>query len=383
MLHAPLGWLQLKQEKMRFAVALAGVAFAVVLILMQLGFQSALYKSSVRVHEMLDYEVVILSRESAYIAQPDPFSRRRLYQILSVPGVASVEPFYAQLGLWKNPFDGTTRRIFVMGFDPAARVVVLPEVLEQQERVKRRDAALFDRASRPEYGPVAAHFEDAGPIVAEVNDREVEILGLFELGTSFGIDGSLLTSESTFMRLFSDRDPGLIDLGLVRLAEGADVKRVQAELRSALPADVLVLTRPEYIEREMSYWASATAIGYIFGFGLVVGLLVGAIVVYQILFADVSDHLADYATLKAIGYGGGSLGAIVLQQAAILGLFGFVPGLCVGLWLYSAVGEATRLPMAMTPGRALGVLGLTLGMCAIAGLAALRKVRAADPAELF
>ena len=114
MLHAPLGWLQLKQEKTRFAVALAGVAFAVVLILMQLGFQSALYKSSVRVHEVLDYGIALLSRESAYIAQPDPFSRRRLYQVLAVPGVASVEPFYAQLGLWKNPFDGTTRHIFVI-----------------------------------------------------------------------------------------------------------------------------------------------------------------------------------------------------------------------------------------------------------------------------
>jgi putative ABC transport system permease protein len=107
------------------------------------------------------------------------------------------------------------------------------------------------------------------------------------------------------------------------------------------------------------------------------------VIVYQILFADVSQHLREYATLKAMGYSNRFLSSVVLQEAAILSVLGYLPGLAITFGLYRATAEATRLPLELEGGRALLVLGLTLAMCGGAALIALRKVRSADPAEVF
>jgi putative ABC transport system permease protein len=116
---------------------------------------------------------------------------------------------------------------------------------------------------------------------------------------------------------------------------------------------------------------------------VIIGLTVGGIIVYQILFADVSDHLREYATLKAMGYTNGYLFKVVLQEAVILAVLGFLPGLAASLMLFEMAGEATRLPLQMDASLATLVLGLTVAMCAVSGAIALRKVRSADPAEIF
>jgi putative ABC transport system permease protein len=379
----PLGWLQLKREKLRFAVALLGVAFAVILILMQLGFREAMFGSAVRYHESLRYDVVLVSPESPLIVQPRSFSNRRLYQARGVPGVASVTPVYLGLGQWKNPVTLETRSIFVVGFDPADPVLPLPEVESQRERITASDAILFDDASRPEFGPIPEWVHQQRPVAIELNNRVVNVAGLFRFGTSFGIDGSVLTSDTNFLRLFPNRQRGLIELGLVRVEPGQDPGRVRDAIRAALPDDVLVLTKADYAAKERRYWDVNTPIGYVFAFGVAVGLVVGGIVVYQILFADVNDHLAEYATLKAMGYSNRFLSAVVIQQAVILAVVGYLPGLAICLLLYRISSEATRLPLEMTWPRGLGVLGLTIGMCAASALMALRKVRSADPADVF
>ena len=199
------------------------------------------------------------------------------------------------------------------------------------------------------------------PVAVEVNNRQVQVAGLFALGTSFGIDGSVLTSETNFLRIFPNRQRGLIELGLVRRRGRARI-RCACATRSArrCPHDVLVLTRAEFIAKERAYWDASTPIGYVFAFGVAVGLVVGGIIVYQILFADVSDHLAEYATLKAMGYSNAYLSGVVIQQAVILAVLGFLPGLAICLLLYRISSQATRLPLEMTWPRGLGVLGLTV-----------------------
>jgi putative ABC transport system permease protein len=379
----PLGWLQLKKEKLRFAVALLGVAFAVILILMQLGFREAMFGSAVRYHEHLRYDVALVSPEMAFIVQPRSFSNRRLYQARGVPGVASVSPVYFSLGQWKNPVSHEMRSIFVVGVEPADRSLALPEVEAQLARVTVQDAVLFDDASRPEFGPIAERVRSGRPVAVELNNRQVQVAGLFSFGTSFGIDGSVVTSETNFLRIFPGRQRGLIELGLVRVAPGEDPQRVRDAIRAALPRDVLVLTRAEFIAKERAYWDASTPIGYVFAFGVLVGLVVGGIIVYQILFADVNDHLAEYATLKAMGYSNVYLSGVVIQQAVILAVLGYLPGLAICLLLYRVSSRATLLPLEMTWQRGLGVLALTVAMCAISALVALRKVRSADPADVF
>ncbi len=383
MFKIPLGWLQLKKEKLRFAVALAGVGFAVILILMQLGFRESMFASAVRYHEGLRYDIALISPESAFIVATRPFTDRRLYQSRSVPGVSSVSPVYLGQAVWKNPYTFETRRILVAGIRTVDDPLEIPALTRQLERITRQDVVLFDRASRPEFGPIGEHFDAGEHISAELNNRRVDVGGVFTLGTSFGIDGSVLTSDMNFLRIFPDRERGTIDLGLIRLEPTANPARVVEALKQLLSKDVLVLTKQEFIERERNYWAATTPIGYVFGFGVIVGVVVGGIIVYQILFADVSDHLAEYATLKAMGYSNGYLSGVVLQQAVILAVLGYLPGLAIAIYLYQTAGAATRLPLHMTLERGIGVLVLTITMCSVSALIALRKVRAADPADVF
>ena len=378
----PLAWLQLARDKVRLLVAVIGVTFAVVLMLMQLGFRSALYNSAVRLHSHLDGELFLISPQSAYLVTMKSFSRRRLYQALGEPGVAAVSSVYVQLPLWKNPDTGSTRSIFVVGFDPDESVLDLPDVKRNAEKLKTPDTVLFDSAARPEFGPIADQILGGRTVAAEVNNRRVTVAGLFELGTSFGIDGTLITSDLNFRRIHH-RDEGAIDIGVLKLAPGADVETVRARLASVLPNDVQVLSIRQFMEREIEYWATVTPIGFVFAFGALMGFVVGTIIVYQVLFADVADHLAEYATLKAMGYADGYIARVVLFESVILSLAGFVPGVLITLRLYRITENATHLPMRMTTEMALVVLALTVVMCGISGLIAVRKVRSADPEDIF
>ena len=379
----PVAWLQLGREPLRLLIGVAGVAFAVILVFMQLGFRNAMYESATRYHRSLDYDLVLLSPKTPFIGIPEGFTRRRLYQALGADGVSSVSGVYIQQAFWKNPWARGVRNIVVVGIDPTRRAFLLPAVERQLAEIRLPDVVLFDARSRPEFGPVAEQLARGRTVSAEVNDRRLAVRGRFELGTSFGIDGTLVTSELNFRRIFPDRVAGAIDLGLVQLAPGAELHEVRARLEQALEDDVLVLTRADFIDREVRYWGSTTPIGFVFGFGATMGLIVGAVIVYQILFADVSQHLREYATLKAMGYSNRFLSGVVLQEAAILSVLGYVPGLAITLGLYRVTADATRLPLELDVGRALVVLALTLAMCGGAALMALRKVRSADPAEVF
>jgi putative ABC transport system permease protein len=379
----PLGWRQLSHRPLRMVVAVAGIAFAVLLIMMQLGFRAALFESTLRFHERFRYDIALFSPDSVFIVRPAAFSIRRLYQALGMAEVADVTPVYIFPAIWKNPWTTERRGINAVGVDPEKDVLDTPGFAEGHSLLRQQDVVLFDAAARPEFGPVGAEFRETGPFVTEVNDREVEVAGLVEIGPSFGIDGTVITSVDNWLRLFPDRPRNEIQLGLVSLKEGADPEAVRDALRDYLPGDVLVMTKQDFVARERAYWNGATPIGYIFAFGAIMGFVVGAIVVYQILFADVSEHINEYGTLRALGYSNGFVSGIVMQQAAILAVFGYLPGAVAAHFLYGAAAAATRLPLHLTVERGLTVLLLTVLMCLLSGFLALRKVRKLDPAEVF
>jgi putative ABC transport system permease protein len=380
---ARLAWLQLRRQKVRLVVAIAGVAFAVILISMQYGFRDALYRSAVGIHRRLRADLVMIHPHYNIVAFPTAIPRRRLYQALAFDGVESVTPLYTQLGRWKNPETGKTRDVFVIGVDPATVVLDMPDVDAQRDLIRYPDVVLYDALSRPEFGPVAATVRGGEELATEVSGHQVVVKGLFDLGTSFGIDATIVTSDGNFQRIFPQRSPGAISAGLVRLRPDADARAVRDAIAAALPRDVDVLTKDEYVEREVRYWSTATPIGYVFQFGVVMGLVVGGIIVYQILFADISDHLGEYATMKAMGYTNGYLARVVLMEALILAVVGYLPGIASATWLYGLTERATMLPMRISGDRALTVFWLTALMCAASGLIAMRKLRAADPAEIF
>ncbi|MEH2224053.1 ABC transporter permease DevC [Nostoc sp.] len=379
----PLSWLQLTREKTRLAVALAGIAFADILMFMQLGFRDALYYSNVRFHNSLQGDIVLINSQSNAILAMRSFSQRRLYKALELPAVQSVHPIYLDFTIWKNPVTGRPRSILIFGMNPETNLVNLPGVQENLDKLKLPDVVLFDRSSRVEYGPIAVNYDQGKPVTAEVRRRRIKVGGLFTLGASFGADGNLITSDLNFFRIFNNRQKGLIDIGLIRLKPGADANVVAQQLRKYLPNEVNVLTKQEFIDFERSYWANSTAIGFIFTLGTVMGFIVGTVIVYQILYTEVADHLAEYATLKAIGYTQNYLLTVILQEALLLAVLGYFPGIVFALFMYDSARNATLLPVFMSFERATMVLILTMLMCIISGAIAVRKLRSADPADIF
>ncbi len=380
----PLAWLQLTREKTRLLVALAGIAFAVILMLMQLGFRDALFDSAVRIHHQLKSDVFILNSESLSLVELKEFSQRRLYQALGLPGVESVSPIYISYGSWKNPQTGGKRSLMTIGIDIDHNVFDLPEVKRDLPALRENDVVLFDRASRPEFGDIGKLLAQKSRVMAELEDRRVAVKGLFNLGASFGSDGTVITSDLNFIRIFNQqRSKGLIDIGAISLKKGASTAQTIQQLQKSLPQDIQVLSKAQFIELEKSYWRDSTAIGFIFTIGAVLGFVVGTVIVYQILYADVTDQLVQYATLKAIGYSNFYLSKLVFQEAVLLSILGFIPGFALCLQLYKGAREGSGLPLAMTLQRSLTVFFLTVLMCAISGLIAMRKTRSADPADIF
>ena len=380
----PLGWLQLKAQKLRLVAAITGITFAVILIFVQLEFREALFVSAVRYHSAMDYDLAMLSPKTDFMVSSKQFPRSRLYQVLGFEGVESVTAVYMRLVSWRNPADpSNARNILAIGFDPSESGFERLLSAEQREAIKIPDQVIFDRRGRDEYGPVREMLDAGERVSAEINDRRVAVAGMYQVGTSFGLDGGVITSDLNFLRILPTRKKSAIDFGLIKLAPGQDAAELQARIRESVPMDVRVLTRQEFMDLEIQYWNKTTPIGYIFAFGAVMGLIVGLIIVYQILFADVQDHLKEYATLKAMGYTHGYLRNVVLQEAIILAVLGFIPGLGIAHLVFTKGADATRLPLEMSVQSASGVFALTVAMCAGSGLMALRKLRAVDPAEVF
>ena len=382
--HIPVGWRQLKHNRLRLLAAVAGITFAAALMLVQLGFRAALFDSGIRWHKAWDYDIAILSPKSEYLLELHDIPRVRIFQAGGVQGVRAVTPVYTKQGRWRNPEKPKiVWPIFVAAFDPADEgfgQIITPE---QQASLRLDDYYVFDRLSRPEYGPIVAMLGSAKTATLEMNGRRIRIGGLFEVGNSFGINGALITSDLNFLRLFPDRKHSAVSLGLVQTEPTAVAEEVRDAMIAALPPDVTVVTREQFQAMEVAYWDSSTPIGYILNLGVVMGLVVGAIIVYQILFSDVQDHLKEYATLKAMGYTNRYLSGVVLQEAAILAVAGFIPAIALSLVVFKVAADATNLPLELTADKAAIVLGLTLVMCVIAGVLAMRKVRSADPADVF
>ncbi len=379
----PLAWLQLSHEKIRLLVAIAGISFADILMFMQLGFRDALFDSAVKFHTNVNGDVFLIGPQSTALISMKSFPRRRLYQALAFNGVESVTPIYLGFEIWKNPVEKNTRQIMVIGFNPADKQLFqLPGVAENLDKMQLPDTFLFDDKSRTQFGPIGKLFASGQRVRTEVGGRKIDIGGLFSLGASFGADGNIMTSDTNFVRLFK-RDTGLIDVGVVKLKPGTDVKATISAMQAYYPKDVKIFSKEEFIDFEKSYWQTGTSIGFIFTLGTVMGFIVGIVIVYQILYTDVADHLSEYATLKAMGYTDFYLLTVVFQEALILSIVGFFPGMLAAVGLYAMTRNATNLPLLMTVARGVTVLLLTMIMCTISGAIAVRKLRAADPADMF
>jgi putative ABC transport system permease protein len=405
--RTPLAWANLTHDPVRFALYVLGIAFAVILMFVQLGFRNALLDSNTQLHDKLRCDLVLVSPNRQAIAMVDSFPRRRLEQVRAVPGVAGVYPMYIDNALGRmrdtnpNPADrGPNRAIRSVGVDPDAFLLDVPELDpagDSARKLKTPGAVFVDRRTKADpdrpgqtlYGPLAEGTE------TDLSGSRVRVAGEVTLGTDFTCDGTLVMSDQTFIDVLrrpftfpSDSPAANVDLGLVRLEAGADREAVMADIRKAVStgeadADVSVYTLEELKEKERTFWLNNTPIGFAFGFGTFMGFAVGVVICYQILSGDVTDHLPQYATLKAVGYGNGYLAWVVLQESLILAVLGFVVGLAVSWAAYEVLTATTGMPLRMTPDRIAWVFAGTVAMCAASGLVALVGLLRADPADVF
>jgi putative ABC transport system permease protein len=383
-----LGWLQLIHHPGRFALAIAGVAFAVVLVFMQLGFMNMIFDTTVLLHRQLNADIVLASTKVRDMTSTGTIPRRRLIQAMGVPGVAEAEPLYAAMQDWIRPTDqvgaGERGQMLLLGVRPDFAAFRDAGVTAGQARLTIPGTVLFDRGSRGNFSRVITATEAGEQPSTEMSGRTVTIEGLFRIGSSFGAEGVLITSEDSFFAFTRNRVAQAPSLGLIRVTPGADPAEVAARINAELgTVDTRALTIQQFIDHSRGYIAQESPISFIFSFGAIIGLVVGATLVVQILAADVQDHMGEYATFKAMGFSNRYLQAVIGEQSLILTVLGFLPGLLIALGCYQIIRVSLAMPVAMPLERVAMVFALTAAMCVTAGLIAMRRVRRADPAEVF
>ena len=382
----PLAWLQLKRQPVRYLVAVTGIGFAALLMYMQIGFQSGLLSSATTFYEALNADLVLISPGTLNSGSFQQFPQSLLYNTLGVEGVKETIPVYvANISAQKlGGVKPTSLRL--IGYSPESQALNLGAVNEQAYKIKTPGYVLFDTLGNRNTGPVAAAVTSNGSQDLSLSDfsKSFKAVGLFRLGSTFAADSNLVSSDSTAIELaYRQINLGEISLGLIRLDANADPRRIQQYLQKQLGEQLQVRTKAQLIEQERTYWNTASSFGVIFGFGTFMGLLVGGVVVYQVLYTDVSDHLKEYATLKAMGFSNTFILVIVIQEALLLGVSSFIPATVLSAGMYAFLTATSGIRIAMTPDKSTLVGCLTLGVCAASAAIAIRKLRDADPASVF
>ena len=376
-MRTSLSWHNTFHNPKRCLTATAGIAFAVLLIFMEVGFLDAAKLNAALLYKGLEFDIAIVSRGYVSMQRTLPVNAFRILQARSVAGVESAVPLWIDGAHWLNPLNHRLRSCRVIGVRPADDPFLDTEISAGLPLIRSAGTMLVDRLSSRKYGP----WEPGG--TSYIDDVPLRVAGTFAMGTGLITDGGVVVSPETFERV-SGRSPGAgFDLGLVRVQPGQDTEAVISRLEAALPGDILVLSKPAIIEREQYFWVYLKPVGIMFRVGAVVAFLIGAVVLYQVLALEISNRLHEFATMKALGYAPVSIYRVGAGQALILSVLGYVPAFLLALGLYWLVFDRSRLPLFMGTGRALLVFALTLAMCAIAAVLALQKLRRADPAELF
>ncbi|TCD14870.1 FtsX-like permease family protein [Oricola cellulosilytica] len=379
----PIGWLQLVHSKTRLAAAVAGVAFANVLVFVQLGIFGALSETILVTYELFDADILISANDANTFLEGSNVARQRTYQALTVPGIAAALPVYTALTEWTQD-DGNTSSLQVIGIDPGAARFLRQDLRERIPELAILNTALLDVNTRGVDAELMDTVKSGRSIDFELNGRTITIRGAVSFGGGFTADGYLFVSDQTFLRIFQKRISGAPDHILLKATAGAGVAAIVDQLNLIFPRDNLrVRTLERAAQEDLAYQTTERPIGLIFGFGVVIGVIVGIVIVYQVLSTDVADHMREYATFKAIGYRQRFFLGIVLEEAVILALFGFAPGISISWFIYGVLGQKSGLPLEMSVATATMVLIGTILACTFSGGIATRRLASADPADLF
>jgi putative ABC transport system permease protein len=378
----PIGWLQLTHSRTRFAAALSGVAFANVLVFVQLGIMGSMATATLKPYEFFRADIMISASDANSMTEGGNVARQWLFQALADPEVTAGTGLYVANVSWAR--QTKTLSLTTYGIDPILPAFLSPAMVSKTGTLQFQNAGILDMFSRGLPREEAAAIRPQTPISFEVSGTTLTLYDTFQGGGGFGGDGFMMVSDQTFLTLFPARSSSAPDHILLQLAPRADPDAVAARLRDLISDKTLrIRSYAQAATEDLSYQQTRRPTGIIFGFGVIIGILVGIVIVYQVLSTDVADHLSEYATFKAMGYPQRFFLGIVFEEALILAILGFIPGFIVASGLLAGMKKATTLPLAMTVDMAGMVFVGTLIACTISGAIATRRLAAADPADLF
>lgn len=387
----PLSWLILTANKRRLFTSLSGICVAVILMFMQLGFQSALFTSAVELASRFDADLVMVHRKRMSLINKQEFSRRFLFKTFAIEGVETANPLYIRRLDWKNPETDKINYIRVIGLDPKKNILDIPGIHKYQDELFMPNTVLIDTKSKSNYYGVPKI-----GMPAELARRSIDVVGTFSLGTDFVFAGSIIMSELNYAKFspsgnnynsdLVEKNIGIlskVDVGLIKTNPGSDLINIKEAIRKIVPENIVLLTKEEFVKREKDYWDRRTPIGIVFSMGTAIGFLVGVIICYQILYTDVVDNITQFATLKAIGYNSKFIVMVVIREALFLSILGFIPSFLLSRLFYKILAGITGLPLQLSMNQICLIFFLTLGMCILSSIIAILKVIKADPAEVF
>ena len=378
----PIGWLQLTHSRARFASALAGVAFANVLVFVQLAIMNSMATATMKPYGFFQADIMISASDANSMTEGGNVARQWIFQAMEDPAVNSGTGLFVANVSWQR--SDKTLSLTTFGIDPTQARFFSPELLPRTSTLQLQNSGILDRLSRGLPPELAAAIRPQSPLSFEVSGTTLTIYDTFSGGGGFGGDGYMIVSDQTLLNLFPARSSGAPDHILLKLTAGTDPETVVTRLRELITDKSLrIRSFATAAAEDLSYQQTKRPTGIIFGFGVIIGILVGIVIVYQVLSTDVADHLSEYATFKAIGYGQKFFLGIVLEEALILGVLGFIPGFAFANLVLAGMARATNLPVAMTPGMAAIVFMGTVIACLLSGAIATRRLAAADPADLF
>ena len=307
---------------------------------------------------------------------------------MSDPSIMDITPIYIELSRAQIRVIGRAQRpIRVIGTPIKSGLFDDREIDRKLSLLSGPNTALLDRHTRGNYGFALDQPAKLPEQSVELLGRRIHIVAAVDVGTDFANDGTVIVSDRNFAEYFSFRgggDPlGRVDLAVIRIREGDNPSEVARRLTAMQRDQWTVYARQALIDREIEFWNTQTPIGMIFFVGAMMGFAVGVIICYQILFTSIHDSMPEFATLKAMGYPTGYFVGLVIRQSIYLSLAGFIPALIVSFGMFQMIEAWVGLPMLLTFPRIGLVLALTVAMCLISGLLALRKLIGADPASLF
>ncbi len=370
----PLARRNLFHDKIRLAVTLTGIAFSVVLMVVQWGLFRGFSTSTTSVIDHSGADIWITAKNTAYLEQALPFNERKYYKVLATPGVAMAAKYIERFAIWKEP-NGRSESVGVIGCDPEVPLG-LPwgMVAGDPQQLKQPNAVVVDRIYA---NKLDAHRIDAR---AEINGYRAHVVGFTNGIHAFTTSPYVFTTFKNALDFTGLKDDQM-NFVLVKAAPGVDVKKLKAQLQARLP-DNDVYETAEFSANTRHYWMFTTGAGVAVLMSAILGLIVGIAVVAQTIYATTMDHIREYGTLKAMGAPNRYVLGVIMAQAAIAAVLGYAIGMAVSLFVVRG-GETGGAYILMSWQAAVGLLFLTMAMCLAAAVVSVNKVLSLDPAMVF